>query len=64
MNDKTAAPNRSPTWTLVASLALMTSFLDGLVVTTALPTLRVGLRRGRGGAELAAGDQQTRCDRS
>jgi EmrB/QacA subfamily drug resistance transporter len=34
----------SPTWTLVvASLALMMSFLDALVVTTALPTLRTSL---------------------
>jgi MFS family permease len=35
---------RNPAWTLVvASLALMMSFLDALVVTTALPTLRVSL---------------------
>lgn len=34
----------SPTWTLViASMALMMAFLDALVVTTALPTLRVSL---------------------
>src|SRR5690242_11430859 len=34
----------SPAWTLaVASLALMMAFLDALVVTTALPTLRVAL---------------------
>jgi EmrB/QacA subfamily drug resistance transporter len=34
----------NPAWTLVvASLALMMSFLDSLVVTTALPTLRVAL---------------------
>jgi Major Facilitator Superfamily len=34
----------NPTWTLVvASLALMMAFLDSLVVTTALPTLRVSL---------------------
>ncbi len=34
----------SPTWTLlVASLALMMAFLDALVVTTALPSLRVSL---------------------
>jgi EmrB/QacA subfamily drug resistance transporter len=34
----------SPTWTLaVTSLALMLAFLDALVVTTALPTLRVAL---------------------
>lgn len=35
---------RNPAWTLtVASLALMMAFLDALVVTTALPTLRVAL---------------------
>ena len=35
---------RSPTWTLlVCSLALMMAFLDALVVTTALPSLRVSL---------------------
>src|ERR671931_131695 len=34
----------NPTWTLVAaSLALMMAFLDALVVTTALPTLRRSL---------------------
>jgi EmrB/QacA subfamily drug resistance transporter len=34
----------SPTWTLVvASLALMMAFLDALVVTTALPSLRTSL---------------------
>jgi EmrB/QacA subfamily drug resistance transporter len=34
----------NPTWTLVAaSLALMMAFLDALVVTTALPTLRASL---------------------
>jgi len=34
----------SPAWTLaVASLALMMAFLDSLVVTTALPALRVSL---------------------
>jgi EmrB/QacA subfamily drug resistance transporter len=38
---------RSPAWTLVvASLALMMSFLDSLVVTTALPALRVALHSG------------------
>jgi EmrB/QacA subfamily drug resistance transporter len=37
-------PAPSPTWTLVvASLALMMAFLDALVVTTALPSLRVSL---------------------
>lgn len=36
--------NWNPAWTLaVASLALMMAFLDALVVTTALPTLRVAL---------------------
>jgi EmrB/QacA subfamily drug resistance transporter len=40
--DLVRRPN--PTWTLVvASLALMMAFLDSLVVTTALPTLRVSL---------------------
>jgi EmrB/QacA subfamily drug resistance transporter len=35
---------RNPAWTLVvASLALMMAFLDALVVTTALPTLRTEL---------------------
>jgi EmrB/QacA subfamily drug resistance transporter len=35
---------RTPAWTLaVASLALMMAFLDALVVTTALPTLRTSL---------------------
>lgn len=39
-----AARRWNPTWTLaVASLALMMAFLDSLVVTTALPTLRVSL---------------------
>jgi EmrB/QacA subfamily drug resistance transporter len=39
--------NPSPTWTLlVASLALMMAFLDALVVTTALPSLRVSLHGG------------------
>src|ERR1700733_262346 len=37
-------PQWSPSWTLlVASLALMMCFLDSLVVTTALPDLRVSL---------------------
>jgi EmrB/QacA subfamily drug resistance transporter len=37
-------PLWNPTWTLVAaSLALMMAFLDALVVTTALPTLRHSL---------------------
>src|SRR5581483_5514770 len=37
-------PAWNPTWTLVAaSLALMMAFLDALVVTTALPTLRRSL---------------------
>ncbi|HXE46306.1 MAG TPA: MFS transporter [Conexibacter sp.] len=40
----TPAGRWSPTWTLIAaSLALMMSFLDALVVTTALPTLRSSL---------------------
>jgi MFS family permease len=45
MHDNTKADHRqSPAWTLaVASLALMMAFLDSLVVTTALPTLRVSL---------------------
>jgi len=35
---------RQPAWTLVAaSLALMMAFLDALVVTTALPALRLSL---------------------
>jgi hypothetical protein len=39
-----AARRWNPTWTLaVASLALTMAFLDSLVVTTALPTLRVSL---------------------
>jgi Major Facilitator Superfamily len=39
-----AARRWNPAWTLaVASLALMMAFLDSLVVTTALPTLRVSL---------------------
>jgi EmrB/QacA subfamily drug resistance transporter len=37
-------PQWNPAWTLVAaSLALMMAFLDGLVITTALPTLRTSL---------------------
>jgi EmrB/QacA subfamily drug resistance transporter len=40
----TADRQHSPAWTLaVASLALMMAFLDALVVTTALPTLRTSL---------------------
>jgi EmrB/QacA subfamily drug resistance transporter len=50
-----AAPRRpawNPTWTLVAaSLALMMAFLDALVVTTALPTLRDSLRSSLGNLE-------------
>jgi EmrB/QacA subfamily drug resistance transporter len=42
-----AGPRPNPTWTLAAaSLALMMAFLDSLVVTTALPTLRVSLHSG------------------
>jgi EmrB/QacA subfamily drug resistance transporter len=42
----------SPAWTLgVASLALMMAFLDSLVVTTALPTLRVALHSSLGSLE-------------
>ena len=46
MHDHPATSDRghSPAWTLaVASLALMMAFLDALVVTTALPTLRTSL---------------------
>jgi EmrB/QacA subfamily drug resistance transporter len=45
IEDNTGANLRwSPAWTLVvASLALMMAFLDALVVTTALPDLRVSL---------------------
>src|SRR5262245_62470067 len=45
MLDPTAARRSwNPAWTLVAaSLALMMAFLDALVVTTALPTLRSSL---------------------
>jgi EmrB/QacA subfamily drug resistance transporter len=48
------ADNRrhSPGWTLlVASLALMMMFLDSLVVTTALPTLRTSLHSSLSGLE-------------
>src|SRR5438034_60194 len=42
----------SPAWTLaVASLALMMAFLDSLVVTTALPALRVALHSSLGSLE-------------
>lgn len=42
----------NPTWTLVAaSLAMMMAFLDALVVTTALPTLRTSLHSSLGGLE-------------
>jgi EmrB/QacA subfamily drug resistance transporter len=42
----------NPTWTLVAaSLALMMAFLDALVVTTALPTLRHSLHSSLGNLE-------------
>ena len=42
----------NPTWTLVAaSLALMMAFLDALVVTTALPTLRHSLHSSLGTLE-------------
>jgi EmrB/QacA subfamily drug resistance transporter len=45
-------PAWSPTWTLVAaSLALMMAFLDALVVTTALPTLRRSLHSSLGNLE-------------
>ncbi len=46
MDEHNAEADRrwNPAWTLaVASLALMMAFLDSLVVTTALPTLRVSL---------------------
>jgi hypothetical protein len=40
----TPTASLEPGWTLVAaSLALMMAFLDALVVTTALPTLRLSL---------------------
>jgi EmrB/QacA subfamily drug resistance transporter len=43
---------QSPAWTLiVASLALMMAFLDALVVTTALPTLRTSLHASLGSLE-------------
>ncbi|HVX34398.1 MAG TPA: MFS transporter [Solirubrobacterales bacterium] len=43
---------RRPAWTLlVASLALMMSFLDALVLTTALPTLRAALHGSVGDLE-------------
>src|SRR5262245_26086116 len=45
-------PPWNPTWTLVAaSLALMMAFLDALVVTTALPTLRHSLHSSLGNLE-------------
>ena len=45
-------PAWNPAWTLVAaSLALMMAFLDALVVTTALPTLRHSLRSSLGNLE-------------
>ena len=45
-------PAWNPTWTLVAaSLALMMAFLDALVVTTALPTLRHSLDTSLGNLE-------------
>ena len=45
-------PAWNPTWTLVAaSLALMMAFLDALVVTTALPTLRHSLHSSLGNLE-------------
>src|SRR5206468_4614894 len=45
-------PTWNPTWTLVAaSLALMMAFLDALVVTTALPTLRHSLHSSLGNLE-------------
>lgn len=45
-------PAWNPTWTLVAaSLALMMAFLDALVVTTALPTLRSSLHSSLGSLE-------------
>jgi EmrB/QacA subfamily drug resistance transporter len=44
LRSRTTGATRSPTWTLVvASLALMMAFLDALVVTTALPSLRTSL---------------------
>jgi EmrB/QacA subfamily drug resistance transporter len=48
------APRRpwNPAWTLIAaSLALMMAFLDALVVTTALPTLRDSLHSSLGSLE-------------
>jgi EmrB/QacA subfamily drug resistance transporter len=45
-------PAWNPAWTLVAaSLALMMAFLDALVVTTALPTLRQSLHSSLGNLE-------------
>jgi EmrB/QacA subfamily drug resistance transporter len=45
-------PGRRPAWTLlVCSLALMMSFLDALVVTTALPSLRAALHGSVGDLE-------------
>ncbi len=44
LRSRTQDATRSPVWTLVvASLALMMAFLDALVVTTALPSLRSSL---------------------
>src|SRR5262249_25211434 len=44
LRNETASKAWNPTWTLVAaSLALTMAFLDALVVTTALPTLRSSL---------------------
>jgi MFS family permease len=44
MRKNLQATRWNPTWTLIgASLALMMAFLDALVVTTALPTLRASL---------------------
>jgi EmrB/QacA subfamily drug resistance transporter len=52
MQDATADRRRNPAWTLlVAALALMMPFLDSLVVTTALPTLRVALHSSLGSLE-------------
>src|SRR5262245_48448912 len=45
-------PAWNPAWTLIAaSLALMMAFLDALVVTTALPTLRHSLHSSLGNLE-------------
>jgi EmrB/QacA subfamily drug resistance transporter len=51
MTDPTAR-RWNPIWTLIAaSLALMMAFLDALVVTTALPTLRTSLHSSLGSLE-------------